>query len=272
METARQILTRYWGHTSFRPLQEEIIRSVLDQKDTLALLPTGGGKSVCFQVPAMMSDGICIVISPLIALMKDQVENLRKKGIKALAIVSGMNRHEVDVAFDNCTFGNYKFLYLSPERLSGDYTRMRIERMNVNLIAVDEAHCISHWGYDFRPPYLEIARIRELHPDVPVLALTATATTEVITDIQQKLGFKQENVFRKSFERKNLSYIVLYHEDKIAKMLDVIHKVNGSAIVYVRSRKATKETAQLLQQNGITADFYHASTDHSGHQCFRNGD
>lgn len=258
METARQILTRYWGYTSFRPLQEEIIRSVLDQKDTLALLPTGGGKSVCFQVPAMMSDGICIVISPLIALMKDQVENLRKKGIKALAIVSGMNRHEVDVAFDNCTFGNYKFLYLSPERLSGDYTRMRIERMNVNLIAVDEAHCISHWGYDFRPPYLEIARIRELHPDVPVLALTATATTEVITDIQQKLGFKQENVFRRSFERKNLSYIVLYHEDKIAKMLDVIHKVNGSAIVYVRSRKATKETAQLLQQNGITADFYHA--------------
>lgn len=258
MENARQILTRYWGHTSFRPLQEEIIKSVLDNKDTLALLPTGGGKSVCFQVPAMMSDGICIVISPLIALMKDQVGNLRKKGIKALAIISGMSRHEVDVAFDNCTFGDYKFLYLSPERLSGDYTRSRIERMNVNLIAVDEAHCVSQWGYDFRPPYLQIERIRELHPDVPVLALTATATPEVVTDIQQKLGFKHENVFRKSFERKNLSYIVLYHEDKVAKMLDVIHKVNGSAIVYVRSRKGTKETAGLLQQNGITTEFYHA--------------
>ncbi len=258
METARQILTRYWGHTSFRPLQEEIIQSVLDNNDTLALLPTGGGKSVCFQVPAMMSEGICIVVSPLIALMKDQVENLRKKGIKALAIVSGMSRHEVDVAFDNCTFGNYKFLYLSPERLSGDYTRTRIERMNVNLIAVDEAHCISQWGYDFRPPYLEIERIRELHPDVPVLALTATATPEVVKDIQQKLGFKKENVFIKSFERKNLSYIVLYNEDKFSKMLDVIHKVNGSAIVYVRSRRGTKETAALLQQNGITAEFYHA--------------
>lgn len=258
METARQILTRYWGHSVFRPLQEEIIQSVLNNQDTLALLPTGGGKSVCFQVPAMMSEGICIVISPLIALMKDQVENLRKKGIKALAIVSGMNRHEVDVAFDNCTFGNYKFLYLSPERLSGDYTRLRIERMNVNLIAVDEAHCISQWGYDFRPPYLEIERIRELHPDIPVLALTATATPEVVADIQKKLRFKKENVFRKSFERKNLSYIVLYNEDKAAKMLDIIHKVNGSAIVYVRSRKGTKETAALLQQNGITAEFYHA--------------
>lgn len=258
MENARQILTRYWGHAAFRPLQEEIIQSVLANKDTLALLPTGGGKSVCFQVPAMMKDGICIVISPLIALMKDQVENLRKKGIKALAIISGMSRHEVDVAFDNCTFGDYKFLYLSPERLSGDYTRTRIERMNVNLIAVDEAHCISQWGYDFRPPYLEIERIRELHPDVPVLALTATATPEVISDIQQKLGFKKENTFRKSFERKNLSYIVLYNEDKVSKMLDVIHKVNGSAIVYVRSRRGTKETALLLQQNGITAEFYHA--------------
>lgn len=258
MEKARQILTRYWGHTAFRPLQEEIIQSVLNKNDTLALLPTGGGKSICFQVPAMMNDGICIVISPLIALMKDQVDSLRKKGIKALSVVSGMSRHEVDVAFDNCTFGDYKFLYLSPERLSGDYTRSRIERMNVNLIAVDEAHCISQWGYDFRPSYLEIAGIRKLHPDIPVLALTATATPEVVSDIQEKLRFKKDNVFRKSFERKNLSYIVLYNEDKLAKTLDVIHKVNGSAIVYVRSRKATKETALILQQNGISAEFYHA--------------
>lgn len=263
MENARQVLTHYWGYSDFRPLQEEIIQSVLKGQDTLALLPTGGGKSICFQVPALMNEGICIVISPLIALMKDQVENLRKKGIKALAIVSGMSRYETEVAFDNCTFGNYKFLYLSPERLSGDYTRARIERMNVNLIAVDEAHCISQWGYDFRPSYLEIAAIRDLHPDIPVLALTATATPEVVTDIQQKLRFRKENVFRKSFERSNLSYIVLYNEDKYIKMLDIIHKVNGSAIVYVRSRKNARETAGMLQRNGISAEFYHAGLNHA---------
>jgi len=231
---------------------------VLDGNDTLALLPTGGGKSVCFQVPSMMKEGICLVVSPLIALMKDQVENLRQKGIRALAVVSGMSRYEVDVAFDNAIFGNYKFLYLSPERLISAYTKARIEKMKVNLIAVDEAHCISQWGYDFRPPYLEIAEIRSLHPDVPVIALTATATPEVVSDIQKRLLFKKENVLQKSFERKNLSYIVLNNEDKIAKLLDILHKVNGSTIVYVRSRKAAKDVAVTLRQNEISAEFYHA--------------
>jgi len=256
--TNQQLLTRYWGFTNFRPMQEEIINSVLSGNDTLALLPTGGGKSVCFQIPALAKEGICIVVSPLIALMKDQVENLKRKGIKALSIISGMSSREIDIALDNCIFGDFKFLYLSPERLSSEMVRMRIEKMNVNLFAIDEAHCISQWGYDFRPPYLKLAEIRELHPSVPVLALTATATPEVQKDIQQKLHFKKENIFIKSFERKNLSYIVLYNEDKFQKTINVLNKVNGSGIIYVRNRRKTKEIADLLIKNKISADYYHA--------------
>ncbi|MEO5572599.1 MAG: ATP-dependent DNA helicase RecQ [Bacteroidia bacterium] len=256
--TIQQLLTKYWGFTTFRPLQEDIINSVLAGNDTLALLPTGGGKSVCFQIPSLAKNGICIVVSPLIALMKDQVESLKKKGIKAMSIVSGMSAREVDIALDNAIFGDYKFLYLSPERLSSEMVRMRIEKMNVNLFAIDEAHCISQWGYDFRPPYLRLSEIRELHPQVPVLALTATATPPVQKDIQQKLHFKKENIFIKSFERKNISYIVLYNEDKFQKTINILNKVNGTAIIYVRNRKKTKEIADLLLKNKISADFYHA--------------
>lgn len=258
MATIQQILEHYWKHTAFRPLQEEIIQSVLLGRDTLALLPTGGGKSVCFQVPALAKDGICIVVSPLIALMKDQVENLQAKGIEAVSIVSGMSKREVDLALDNCIYGTIKFLYLSPERLLSELVKERIRHMLVNLIAVDEAHCISQWGYDFRPPYLHLADLRELHPNVPVLALTATATAEVADDIQQKLGFKQSNVFRQSFERKNISYVVQHQENKLQKILDVIKGVKGSGIIYVRSRKETVEIARLLNQHGYPAEFYHA--------------
>src|ERR1051326_2980374 len=200
--TIQQILLKHWGYSHFRPLQEEIINSVLAEKDTLALMPTGGGKSICFQVPTLAQEGICIVISPLIALMKDQVENLKAKNIKAVAITSGMSKQEIDIAFDNCVYGGYKFLYVSPERLETDIAKLRIQKMKVNLIAVDEAHCISQWGYDFRPSYLKIAELRELHPKIPLLALTATATPEVTKDIQQKLFFKKENLLKKSFERK----------------------------------------------------------------------
>src|ERR1700710_2473478 len=230
--TIQQILKKYWNHDAFRPMQEEIIQSVLEGKDTLALMPTGGGKSICFQVPALAKEGICIVVSPLIALMKDQVENLKAKGIEAVSIVSGMNRREVDIALDNCIYGPIKFLYLSPERLLSDLVRERIKYMRVNLIAVDEAHCISQWGYDFRPPYLPIADLREHHPDVPVLALTATATAEVREDIQQKLRFKNARVFQKSFERKNISYVVLNDENKLKKLLDIPNGVKGTGIVY----------------------------------------
>ncbi len=257
----KQILTRYWGYAAFRPLQEEIIRSVLDGHDTLALLPTGGGKSACYQVSALAREGICVVVSPLIALMKDQVESLKKKGIKAVAVISGMSRHEVDIALDNCIHGDYKFLYLSPERLLSDIVRTRIERMKVNLFAVDEAHCISQWGYDFRPPYLQVAAIRELHPAVPVLALTATATPEVQDDICKQLLFRNQRVFRQSFERTNLSYVVLYDEDKIKKAVTILRRINGSSIVYVRNRRKTREVASLLNDQGISADFYHAGLD-----------
>ncbi len=256
--TIQQILEHYWKHTAFRPLQEEIIQSVLLGHDTLALLPTGGGKSVCFQVPALAKEGICIVISPLIALMKDQVENLEAKGIPAVSIVSGMSKREVDLALDSCIYNGVKFLYLSPERLLSELVIERIRYMNVNLIAVDEAHCISQWGYDFRPPYLHLADLRQLHLNVPVLALTATATAEVADDIQQKLLFKRQNVFRQSFERKNISYVVQHHENKLQKLLDVVKGVKGSGIVYVRSRKETFEIAQLLDQHGYTSDYYHA--------------
>lgn len=259
--TIHQILQHYWKHSAFRPLQQPIIESVMQGRDTLALLPTGGGKSVCYQVPAMAMDGICLVISPLIALMKDQVDNLKAKGIEAMAIVSGMNRREVDIALDNCIYGPVKFLYLSPERLLSDLVRERIKYMKVNLIAVDEAHCISQWGYDFRPPYLHLAELRELHPKVPILALTATATAEVRDDIQDKLAFRERNVFQQSFERKNISYRVQHDENKLRRILEVARSVKGSGIVYVRSRKETVELSKFFNDNGVAADYYHAGLD-----------
>ncbi|HNQ84153.1 MAG TPA: ATP-dependent DNA helicase RecQ, partial [Bacteroidales bacterium] len=254
-------MIKYWGHSAFRPMQEEIIRSALDGKDTLALLPTGGGKSVCFQVPALAMQGVCLVITPLIALMKDQVENLKKKGIKAVAVYSGMHRNEIQMAFDNSVFGDMKFLYLSPERLQTEQFQQALRRMKVCLLAVDEAHCISQWGYDFRPPYLKIADIRQFLPGVPVLALTATATPGVISDIQKNLAFRAENVFRKSFERKNLTYAVIREEDKNSRLLRILKKVPGVGIIYVRNRKRTVETATFLRKQGIKADFYHAGLD-----------
>lgn len=252
------ILRKYWKYDTFRPLQETIIQSVLDGYDTLALMPTGGGKSICFQVPALARDGICVVITPLIALMKDQVEQLDARGIPAVAIFSGMTKREVDIALDNCIYGPVKFLYLSPERLDTEIVRERIRHMNVNLYAIDEAHCISQWGYDFRPAYLNIAQLRALHPDVPFLALTATATSDVVTDIQEKLVFSQGRVFKTSFFRENLAYMVFEEEDKMGRMLRVIRRVGGSGIVYVRNRRETQEVARFLLQEGITADFYHA--------------
>ncbi|MBK9013878.1 MAG: RecQ family ATP-dependent DNA helicase [Saprospiraceae bacterium] len=258
MTNPNVILKQYWGFDTFRPLQEDIIRSVLEGNDALALLPTGGGKSICFQVPALCKEGVCIVVSPLIALMKDQVANLKKREITAEAIFSGMAYREIDRILDNCAYGGVKFLYLSPERLTTDLVRERIKKMNISLLAVDEAHCISQWGYDFRPPYLQIAEIRELMPDVPVLALTATATTEVVEDIQEKLLFKQKNVFQKSFSRPNLAYVVLPEENKNTRLLDILRKVKGSGVVYARNRKMTKEVAKFLVENKISADFYHA--------------
>ena len=259
--TIHHILSKYWGFTKFRPLQEDIIQSVLDGKDTLALMPTGGGKSLCFQVPALLNPGICIVVSPLIALMKDQVENLKEKGIKAIAIISGMGKREVDIALDNCIYGDIKFLYLSPERLLSELVRVRLRHMPVNLIAIDEAHCISQWGYDFRPSYLHLAELREIHPNVPILALTATATERVAADIQLKLNFKQAQIFRKSFERKNLSYLVYNEENKLRKLFSIAKNVKGTGIVYVRNRRETQEVARQLNMQGISADFYHAGLD-----------
>lgn len=259
--TIHEILKQYWGYDTFRPLQEDIVTSVLNKNDTLALLPTGGGKSLCFQIPAMVMPGICIVVSPLIALMKDQVENLQKKGINAMAIISGMGKREIDIALDNCIYGPIKFLYISPERLATDLVRERIKYMKVNLFAVDEAHCISQWGYDFRPSYLQLTAIRALHPDVPILALTASATEQVQADIMQKLEFKSAKVFRKSFERSNLSYSVLNLENKLQKLIEVCQKVPGSGIVYVKTRKDTVEIAKYLYQHGISASYYHAGLD-----------
>ncbi len=258
MASIQEILKKYWGYDSFRSLQEEIILSVLNGRDTLALLPTGGGKSICFQVPAIAKEGLCIVVSPLIALMKDQVDNLKKKGIKAIAITSAMHKREIDIALDNCVHGAIKFLYLSPERLETDIVKMRLPKMKINLIAVDEAHCISQWGYDFRPSYLKLKDLRELLPGIPVLALTATATPEVVKDIQEKLCFKKGQVLQKSFERKNLSYVVSNEEDKLPKLLKIIKNVGGSGIVYVRNRKKTQDVAAYLRSNKIAADFYHA--------------
>lgn len=255
-------MQRYWNHSSFRPLQEDIINSVLNGHDTLALLPTGGGKSVCFQVPAMLLDGLCIVITPLIALMKDQVSQLKKKGIEAVAIHSGMTRTQVDVLLDNCVYGIVKFLYVSPERLQTELFIARVKKMKVGLIAVDEAHCISQWGYDFRPPYLKIASLREIVTDVPVIALTASATQIVCDDIQDKLAFREPKaLFRKSFARDNLSFVVRKSENKERKILEILQKVRGSAIIYVRSRKATQEVAETLIKRRISATFYHAGLD-----------
>lgn len=257
----KKILKQYWGYDSFRGIQQEIIESIGAGKDTLGLMPTGGGKSITFQVPALAKEGLCIVVTPLIALMKDQVQNLRKRGIRALAIYSGMNRQDIVTTLENCIFGNYKFLYISPERLDSELFRTKLKKMNVSMITVDESHCISQWGYDFRPAYLKISGIRELLPDVPILALTATATPEVVSDIQVRLGFKQENVFRMSFERKNLAYIVRTTDNKSDELLYILKKMPGSAIVYVRNRRKTKEIAELLKNEQITAEFYHAGLD-----------
>ena len=263
MNKYQEILKQYWGYDSFRDLQEEIITSIGEGKDTLGLIPTGGGKSITFQVPALAQSGLCIVITPLIALMKDQVQNLRKRGIKALAIYSGMTRQEIVTALENCIFGDYKFLYISPERLDTEIFRIKLRSMKVSMITVDESHCISQWGYDFRPAYLKIAEIRELLPGVPVLALTATATPEVVKDIQSRLNFREENVFRMSFERKNLAYIVRKTDNKTGELLHILKRIDGSAIIYVRNRRRTKEITELLMQEGITADFYHAGLDNA---------
>ena len=259
----RDILKQYWGYDSFRGVQEEIINSIGEGRDTLGLMPTGGGKSITFQVPALAKEGLCIVITPLIALMKDQVQNLRQRGIKAVAIYSGMTRQEILIALENCIFGDYKFLYISPERLDTDIFKQKLRAMKISMITVDESHCISQWGYDFRPAYLKIADIRELLPGVAVLALTATATPEVVKDIQSRLKFKEENVFRMSFERKNLAYIVRKVDNKTAELLHILQRMQGSAIVYVRSRRRTKEITELLINEGITADFYHAGLDNA---------
>jgi len=256
-----QILVKYWGYSSFRPLQEDIIRSVMAGKDTLALLPTGGGKSICYQVPALAMDGICIVISPLIALMKDQVERLKKTGIKAFAIYSGMHPGEIELALNNVTWGDAKFLYISPERLATPYFRESLKQMKVNLLAVDEAHCISQWGYDFRPPYLKIAEVRQFISGTPILAVTASATPNVVDDIQKKLEFRSQNVIRQSFERKNLTYVVREKEDKKSQLVEMLKKLNGSAIVYTRSRRRTYDVARFLVKNGISAEHYHAGLD-----------
>ena len=259
IEPYRQILTKYWGYSSFKPLQEDIIRSVAEGKDTLGLMPTGGGKSITFQVPALAHEGICLVITPLIALMKDQVNRLNDLEIKSIAIHSGMSAEEIDNALENAVFGDYKFLYVSPERISTRMFQAKVTRLNLSLVAIDEAHCISQWGYDFRPSYLKIASLRDyISEKVPFLALTASATPQVIEDIMKKLAFREKNVLRTSFDRKNISYLVRKVEEKGTYLIKTLQKTKGSGIVYVRSRKRCKEVAELLVANGISADFYHA--------------
>ena len=252
-----EVLERYWQHTSFRPLQEEIITSVLNQEDTFALLPTGGGKSVCFQIPALIQDGICIVVSPLIALMKDQVNTLKEKGIKAIALTSGMSYKDLDTQLDNCIYGNYKFLYLSPERLQQTLVQERIQQMKVNLIAVDEAHCISQWGNDFRPAYKNITALRQLHPHVSCIALTATAKHNVVDDIVENLDFINPKIFKASFARPNIAYDVIHTDDKLFQLDHLLKKYNGSSIVYVRNRRATTDIHNFLKAKGFSSTFYH---------------
>jgi ATP-dependent DNA helicase, recQ family len=264
LETADylKILKQYWGYNGFRSIQLDIIESIGNGRDTLGLMPTGGGKSITFQVPALAQEGTCIVITPLIALMKDQVQNLRKKGIKAAAVYTGMLRSEIIKTLENCIFGGIKILYISPERLSSPIFQTKLHHMKVSFITVDEAHCISQWGYDFRPAYLKIAEIRKLKP-APVLALTATATEKVVDDIQAQLAFQQKNVFRMSFERPNLAYVVRKTNDKIAELIHILSRINGSAIVYVRSRRRCKELSAILETNGIQSTFYHAGLEPS---------
>lgn len=262
MTSFQEVLKKYWGYDFFRPLQEEIIQSVYEGNDTLGLMPTGGGKSITFQVPALLMDGICIVVTPLIALMKDQVDNLKRIGIKATSVHSGMSRQEIITQLENCIFGEYKFLYVSPERLGTEIFLAKLQAMKVSLLVIDESHCISQWGYDFRPSYLKIAEIRKQLPDVPVLALTATATPEVVDDIQNRLLFQKKCVFSKSFARKNLAYIVRQTEDKLQMLVHILSRVPGTAIVYVRNRKKTKEVAEYLRKEGFTADFFHAGLNH----------
>ncbi len=251
-------LKKHWGYDSFRPLQEDIIQSILSNKDTLALLPTGGGKSICFQIPGLVIGGTCLVVSPLIALMNDQVQNLKNKGISAVAITSSMNLKEIDIALNNAAYGHVQFLYVSPERIENETFRQRLSYLPIGLIAIDEAHCISQWGYDFRPSYLKIAELREYFPSVNIIAVTASATKEVVEDIQLKLEFKNPKVFRQSFERKNIRYVVQLEENKYERLLKVIHNIGGSGIIYVRNRKKTEEIAKWLFQNKISASFYHA--------------
>ncbi len=258
MEKFRQILTQFWGYSDFRPLQLEIIEAVASGKDTLGLMPTGGGKSITFQVYSLSQKGICIVVTPLIALMKDQVHNLNRRGIKALAVHSGMSPMEIKITLDNAVWGDYKFLYVSPERLGSERFNERLAQMDVNLVTVDEAHCISQWGYDFRPSYLNIVQIRKILPNVKFLALTATATKRVADDIQDKLEFNTKNVLQVSFQRENLHYLVRHIENKMGYLLETLQKVKGSGIIYVRSRRATREIAEELQRNKVSADFYHA--------------
>lgn len=255
------ILKKYWGYDSFRPLQLDIIQSVFSGKDTLGLMPTGGGKSITFQVPALAKEGLCLVITPLIALMKDQVEGLKEKGIKAAAIYSGMRRREIIITIENCIYGDFKFLYISPERLQTELFLSRLAQLNISMITVDESHCISQWGYDFRPSYLKINEIRELKPKCPVLALTATAIPKVVDDIQDKLYFEKKNVFQTSFKRSNLAYKVVHTENKFGQLESLLNEIEGSAIIYVRSRKKTHETSDFLNKSGIEATFYHAGLD-----------
>ena len=259
----KEILHKYWGYSEFRPAQEQIISSVMAGRDTLALMPTGGGKSLTYQVPTMARKGVCIVVTPLIALMKDQVDRLSKLGISAVAIHSGMSYSKIDIALDNCVYGDVKFLYIAPERLATETFRLRVQRMNVSLLAVDEAHCISQWGYDFRPSYLRIAEVRKMLPEVPILALTASATDMVTKDIMKHLGFKEEHIIRSSFARPNLSYAVRHTDDKNEQLLRIVNNVTGSGIVYMQSREGCEQVATFLQENGISASYYHAGLPHA---------
>ena len=267
---AIDILIKYWGHSQFRLKQEEIIQQVLKKKDTLALLPTGGGKSICYQIPALMQKGVCLVISPLIALMQDQINRLRSKKIKSVSITSNMNYAEIDTALTNCIYGNVKFLYLSPERLGNDLVKNRIKEMTVNLIAVDEAHCISEWGHDFRPSYRHISEIRDIVPSAPILAVTATATNDTIEDIQRNLLFKKTNLVKSSFKRANLSYIVNKNRDKNTRLLQLLNKIKSSAIIYVGTRKRTKDLVKFLIENNFTANYYHGGLAHNVRSKIQN--